>query len=1376
MPRVRPSTGLFPGKSGKLLIVPPPQAPFPAALLLIPTKETGDHNDQVQAMDDAFGEHSKDADKTLTGVMDNVRAQLSRIGQAFYDPLIENDSGLVKMFQSLKAKIKEIKAITDPFATALAGQVLHLADIGKKFIDGFDVNKIKPVFETMTKVVNDAGIGLDNLVSGLGTMHSRLEPIRNAFKDAFSEVFPKKNTMSPLITMTRKFSDFMQKLVIGNDTVDKFKRVFKGMFSAVSLGIKIFKDFLHAISPVTNKLKELGSSVLDIAAKIGDFFTELNENYQVGKPFEIILAAVDKLKGAFSGLSFGDTNIMTAIKAYLSFINMLYKEGGGGVSGVINATFEVLIDAVGRLGDAFYNLTGIDPGSFFDNLQDRLYDAKERIIEFVNSFSLVDKLKEIFAKVKDALSNFWNSLAPLRSAVKTILTPLWEAIKQIGSAISEGLKSPGGFVNLAALMVMFEHFRRKIEFLRDDWNDLRGLLKKGLGISRLANKEGVLSVIDNARKALTQLQNELKSRTIINIAIAIGLLAAAFMLLASVDADKIALAGIAMGELLLGVAGLMKEMDSLNLSKDEGAGLSKMGTSFVKLSVAVLILAAALKQLDGVENVFESVTVLTLLLGELIGAAWAINKLNLTSFNKIATGMILMAVAVKILASAMKSFDGLNWEDVAIGLVSIGALIAELVIAAIAIDKFVGNGTFTKTAVGMIAMAVAIRILAGAVKTLGEMDPQALAAGILALIGILVSMGAVIVVIDKLIGDMDFLKISTGFLMLGASIKLIASAFKTLGTMNPDQIALAMMSLTFILAELSAVLLLANDSMLKCGAGLLLLAAGMAVLTAVIFALGSMDIMTLLKGLGGLAAALIILAVALKFIQGSILGAAALLIVAVALVPFAAALMMLTSLNLADLAGTILVLVVALAALTAVCYAMTGALIGAAALLVLSVALLAFGAACAILVALPLMDLAATLLVVAAALLGFAALSAILMPLLVPMAALAGIMILIAAALAVLGGAVMVFALAVEIFAVSGAMGANALLLFCSVISANLKTLTKAVPVLVGMAAALLGLDAALLVAAVSIAACAVALGLLSTAMIVFAAAAVVFSASLLLVVAALTGSLEAIKELLNEKKFKETASNAIEGIKKGFKEGIAKCVQVARELGQKVLEAIKSFGSKLKQAGADAIMGFVNGLKSKLADAKQAAATVGTSCLNKLKSVFKIKSPSRVTMAMGKLVDEGLAIGLTKNTNMVDRAAEDMGDSVVDSMADALSKVNNAMNSDAQPTITPIMDLTGIQNGVNSMNSMIDKDRVANISANYNANQMAQLDQLAYNQAQMSKLGSKIDELTKAMINQPTPEVNANVILQGDADGVFKLVRNSNNQYTKMHGKSAFA
>ena len=74
---------------------------------------------------------------------------------------------------------------------------------------------------------------------------------------------------------------------------------------------------------------------------------------------------------------------------------------------------------------------------------------------------------------------------------------------------------------------------------------------------------------------------------------------------------------------------LMKEMDSLNLSKDEGAGLSKMGTSFVKLSVAVLILAAALKQLDGVENVFESVTVLTLLLGELIGAAWAINKLNL---------------------------------------------------------------------------------------------------------------------------------------------------------------------------------------------------------------------------------------------------------------------------------------------------------------------------------------------------------------------------------------------------------------------------------------------------------------------------------------------------------------------------------------------------------------------------------------------------------------------------------------------------------------------------------------------------------------------------------------------------------------------------
>jgi hypothetical protein len=44
-------------------------------------------------------------------------------------------------------------------------------------------------------------------------------------------------------------------------------------------------------------------------------------------------------------------------------------------------------------------------------------------------------------------------------------------------------------------------------------------------------------------------------------------------------------------------------------------------------------------------------------------------------------------------------------------------------------------------------------------------------------------------------------------------------------------------------------------------------------------------------------------------------------------------------------------------------------------------------------------------------------------------------------------------------------------------------------------------------------------------------------------------------------------------------------------------------------------------------------------------------------------------------------------------------------------------------------------------------------------------------------MLSNPTPVIVDNKVeLLGDADGVFKLMQQSNSRYTKMHGKSAFA
>jgi len=48
-----------------------------------------------EAMDDAFGEHAKEANNTMTGALSNIKSALARIGELFFAPIIAEKSPLV---------------------------------------------------------------------------------------------------------------------------------------------------------------------------------------------------------------------------------------------------------------------------------------------------------------------------------------------------------------------------------------------------------------------------------------------------------------------------------------------------------------------------------------------------------------------------------------------------------------------------------------------------------------------------------------------------------------------------------------------------------------------------------------------------------------------------------------------------------------------------------------------------------------------------------------------------------------------------------------------------------------------------------------------------------------------------------------------------------------------------------------------------------------------------------------------------------------------------------------------------------------------------------------------------------------------------------
>ena len=219
---------------------------------------------------------------------------------------------------------------------------------------------------------------------------------------------------------------------------------------------------------------------------------------------------------------------------------------------------------------------------------------------------------------------------------------------------------------------------------------------------------------------------------------------------------------------------------------------------------------------------------------------------------------------------------------------------------------------------------------------------------------------------------------------------------------------------------------------------------------------------------------------------------------------------------------------------------------------------------------------------------------------------------------------------------------------------------------------------------------------------------------------------------------------------------------------------------SKFYNAGKQATDGYVRGMKANLASVKSASNEIAALSANSLKKKLQIKSPSRVFMSLGGYAGEGFVIGLNSYTNAVDVASSNLAQSSIDSVYRVVDAVQDAVSNgmDITPTITPVFDSGNIQNELGNVNSMMDFSQrdLASITANIDAKASYDNSQVEAMQSRMSDMQDAFNNLADILNNQETPTVNANVILQGDADGVFKLVQNSNNRYTKMHGKSAFA
>lgn len=132
---------------------------------------------------------------------------------------------------------------------------------------------------------------------------------------------------------------------------------------------------------------------------------------------------------------------------------------------------------------------------------------------------------------------------------------------------------------------------------------------------------------------------------------------------------------------------------------------------------------------------------------------------------------------------------------------------------------------------------------------------------------------------------------------------------------------------------------------------------------------------------------------------------------------------------------------------------------------------------------------------------------------------------------------------------------------------------------------------------------------------------------------------------------------------------------------------------------------GLTDGLTGGLPQVENAVTETGGAIPEILKNILGIHSPSKKAMEIGEYITDGLAIGLTKNTTNITDASNKIANTTLDSLNESLYKLQGLSSIDMnyEPTITPVLDTSKIQNGINSMNSMFNRNPWYNGSLNIN-------------------------------------------------------------------------
>ena len=250
--------------------------------------------------------------------------------------------------------------------------------------------------------------------------------------------------------------------------------------------------------------------------------------------------------------------------------------------------------------------------------------------------------------------------------------------------------------------------------------------------------------------------------------------------------------------------------------------------------------------------------------------------------------------------------------------------------------------------------------------------------------------------------------------------------------------------------------------------------------------------------------------------------------------------------------------------------------------------------------------------------------------------------------------------------------------------------------------------------------------------------------------------------------------NDAIERDKEQIKEVVSNLLNTLGDLAIDIVSGAEIW-SKLVAVGGYIIEGIKNGIIDALNGVPfiSTLTSIGTTIFNTVCDSLGIESPSKVMKQVGDFVMQGLGLGIENGKGGLNTTLDGLVETFT-GFGDNISGIFDKFDF----KITPELDTSLIDGGLSGLKDTIGNFDMTNIGSIMNTrdkmNAMPNVnDLLDATNAKMSDILGTVYSIDQSKLN--TQPINIDVALEGDTGKFFKAMVKENHRYTLANGASAF-